>query len=68
MDENQTAGWQLWRSSDNGVPGQWYATRTGQLPDNPPEGFAMTVWGQTEGDLQTAIACQVTMDRGRCPR
>lgn len=63
VGDTHIGSWQVWQSRDGDRPGQWYATRTGDLPDNPPDGWAMTVHGQTEGELRNAIARQVAMDR-----
>lgn len=63
MRDDTYIGWgEPWQSRDGDKPGEWYATRTGDLPDNPPDGWAMTVWGQTESDLRSAIRFQNAMD------
>ena len=64
--DNKTvlAGWRLWHSRDGDQGGLWYATRTGQrYPDDAPEGWAMTVYGPTEGELRNAISRQEALDR-----
>ena len=66
MADNKTvlAGWRLWHSRDGDQGGLWYATRTGQrYPDDAPEGWAMTVYGPTEGELRNAISRQEALDR-----
>ena len=57
-------GWRTWQSLDgNGEPGAWYATRLSAMrPADAPEGWAMTVSGDTEREVRDAITRQIALD------
>jgi len=50
----QFAGWHPWVSSG----GRWWATRTGSLPADPPEWWAMTVDANDAEGLREQMARQ----------
>ncbi len=67
-DDLTRLGWRIWQSNggrDGGKPGAWYATRLSArrpAPDREPEGWSMTVSGDSEQDVRDAITRQIALD------